>query len=336
MRKRLFGRHEGGAVEEIVLESAEAAVAILSWGATVRDWRVDGARGSLPVVLGFPRFEDYALHARAHGAICGRIANRTRDARVTLEGVTYELTRNHGEHHLHGGTVGMQRRIWEMEGDTASDSVQLSYASPDGEEGYPGAVDFSVVYRLEGPRLVCEMRGLPDRPTPVNLAQHSYYNLGGGGTVRDHVVWIDAPYFTPLRPDQIPVGDLRPVEGTRFDFTAARSLAEANPEATGFDNNLVLAEGRDTTLPAARVSCPRTGLRLEIRTGEPAMQIYDGAGATIAVPGHGGETYGPFAGLCLEAQHNPDSMSNPDWPSILCSPEAPYFQRLEVEITRQG
>jgi aldose 1-epimerase len=334
MKKRLFGRHGDRAVDEVVLESADAAVSILSYGCTVRDWRVDGARGSVPVVLGFPRLEDYVRHARAHGAICGRIANRTANARFELDGRGYELTRNEGPHQLHGGITGLQRRVWEMETDTGSGSVQLAYASPDGEEGYPGAVAFTVTFRLEGPRLVCEMAGLPDRPTPINLAQHSYYNLGGAGEVRDHVLWMDAPDYTPVGPDLIPDGSIRAVEGTRRDFTQPRSLAEADPDAKGYDTNFVLRPGRDASAPAARVSCPRTGLGLALWTAEPGLQIYDSAGASVAATGHDGARYGAFSGLCLEPQHFPDSLHNPDWPSIIRTPEAPYVQRLEVEIGR--
>lgn len=336
MRKRQLGRIGDRPVEEVVLESADAAVSIMSLGCVVRDWRVDGPRGSIPVVCGFPRLEDHVLHARAHGAICGRVANRVAGGRFALGGETWQLTRNAGAHHLHGGEIGLQRRVWEMEADGAANAVRLGYASPDGEEGYPGAVAFAVTYRLEGPRLVCEMSGRPDRPTPVSLVQHSYYNLGGGGELRDHLLWIDAPAYTPAGADLIPTGEIRSVEETRFDFTTPRSLEENDPEADGYDMNFVLAEGRDGSRPAARLRCARTGLQLELWTAEPGLQLYDSAGVTIAAPGHDGIRYGPFAGLCLEAQHFPDSLHHPDWPGIICTPEAPYFQRLEVEIKRQG
>lgn len=332
MKKRLFGRDDSGrAVDEIVLESADAAVAILSYGCIVRDWRidwrVDGRDGSLPMVLGFPRLEDYLRHSRSHGAIVGRVANRTANSRFTLDGRTYTVTANEGPHHLHGGGIGLGQRIWRMEADSAAGSVQLGYASPDGEEGYPGAVDFTVTFRLDGPRLVCEMAGQPDRPTPIALANHSYYNLGGGGQVKDHELWVDAPDYTPVDADLIPLGEIRSVEGTSFDFTSAREIGD-----TRLDQNVVLRSGRDPARPAARVICPRTDLRLELWTAEPGLQLFDASAMAIAVPGLDGQSYGPYAGLCLEAQHFPDSMNNPDWPSILHSPEDPYFQRLEVEI----
>lgn len=332
MKKRAFGRHEGRTVDEIVLESADAAVSILNYGCIVRDWRVQGPGHSLPVVLGFPRLEDYLHHARGHGMIAGRVANRTADGRFDLDGHSYQLTTNDGPHHLHGGTIGLGRRLWEMEGEDAANAVHLRYHSPDGEQGYPGAVDFSLSFRLDGARLVCEMSGVPDRPTPINLAQHSYYNLAGGGTVRDHRLWLAASQYTPLRDDGIPEGTIRPVEGTRFDFTEARSFGEADPRGIGYDDNLVLDAGRDPGAPAAVLDTPRSDLRLRLWSDQPAVQVFDTAKYTIAVPGHDRADYGPFAGVCLEAQNCPDSLHNPDWPSIVRTPEAPYSQRLVVEV----
>lgn len=331
MKKRLFGRDTAGrAVEEVVIESADAAVSILNLGCIVRDWRIDGTGGgSMPVVLGFPRLEDYLLHARSHGATVGRVANRIRDARFTLEGREYLLTPNEGAHQLHGGPGGLGTRIWRMEVDSAAGVVELAYDSPDGEEGYPGNVAFSVRFRLDGPRLVTEMVGRPDRPTPVNLANHNYYNLAGGGDVRDHVLWIDAAEYTAVDAALIPDGTIRPLEEAGIDFREPREIGDAE-----LDTNFVLDAGRDTAKPSARVECPRTGVRLALWTEEPGLQVFDAFGMTIGTPGHDGRSYGPFAGLCLEAQHFPDSLHHPEWPDIIATPEAPYFQRLMVEIAR--
>lgn len=337
MRKRIFGRLDGRDVTEITLESADAAVSILNYGCVLRDWRVDGPDRSLPMVLGFPRFEDYQRHSRSHGAIVGRIANRTAGASYVLEGREYALTRNHGpglRHHIHGGATGLGKRLWEMEGSTADEAVHLRHLSPDGEEGYGGAVEFAVTYRLDGPRLVCEMRGRPDRPTPINLAHHAYYNLGGGGTVRDHVLWLDAAEYTPLDDELIPLGTIESVEGTHRDFREPRSIEESDPDRIGLDNNFVLRPNRDQAEPAAWTSCPRTRMRLRLWTSEPGLQVFDAPKMTVGAPGHDGESYGPFAGLCLEAQHFPDAMHNPDWPSIVRTPEDPYLQRYVVEIAR--
>lgn len=332
MRKRRFGAHRDRHVEQVTLESADAAVAILSYGCVVQDWRVDGDGGTVPVVIGFPEFGDYLQHSHAHGSIAGRVANRTAGATFDLDDHTYNLTRNHGPHHLHGGAVGLQRRTWDMDSDTSAAAVTLGYHSPDGEEGYPGAVDFRITYRLEGPRLICEMTARPDRPTPINLAQHNYYNLAGGGEVRDHVLWVAASQQTPVCDDLIPIGTIEPVEGTTVDFRDARSLDAADPARRGIDNNLVLDADRDRDAPAARVSCPRTDRALRLWTDQPGLQVFDAGTFEMPVRGPDGRTYPRFSGMCLEPQHFPDSLHNPDWPSIIRTAEEPYFQRLTVEI----
>lgn len=325
MERRTFGELDGRAVEAVTLESAEAAVTVLSFGCVIQDWRV----GGLPMVLGFDDFASYLTASRSHGAIVGRVANRTAGAAFELDGRRYALTANHGpqtQHHIHGGAIGLGRRNWRV-AEAGGEAVRFHYASPDGEEGYPGAVDFAVSYRLEGPRLTCEMRGVPDRRTPVNLAHHAYFNLGGGGTVQDHLLWVDAGEWTPLDAESIPLGTIAPVAGTPLDFREERAIGD-----TAIDNNFVLRPGRDPAAPAASAFCPRTGLRLRVWTDQPGMQVFDAPTMTVAAPGHGGAHYGPFAGLCLEAQHFPDSLHHPDWPSIIRSPEAPYFQRYVVEI----
>lgn len=337
MKKRIFGKHEGRDVTEITLESAEAAMSILNFGCVLRDWRVDGPSGSLPMVLGFESFEGYDRFSRSHGAIVGRIANRTAGAVFEINGRSYPLTRNHGpdkRHHIHGGATGLGRRLWDMEADSGAEAVHLRYVSPDGEEGYPGTVVFDVTYRLEGGRLTCAMRGMPDRPTPINLAHHAYFNLGGGGTVRDHVLFVDAAAFTPLDAEAIPLGTIEPVEGTHLDFREPRSIEESDPERRGIDNNYVLDPARDPAAPVAWAHCPRSARRLRVWTTEPGLQVFNAATMTVGAPGHDGERYGPFAGLCFEAQHFPDAMHNPDWPSILRAPEAPYAQDYVVEIDR--
>ncbi|MFQ8431397.1 aldose epimerase family protein [Amaricoccus sp. W119] len=337
MRKTRFGELDGRSVDAVTLESADAAVTILSFGCVMRDWRVDGPNGSLPMVLGFPDMESYLTASRSHGAIVGRIANRTKDARFDFEGRTWELTPNHGprkQHHIHGGETGLGRRNWAMEPDSAAEAVTLSYASPDGEEGYPGAVDFTVTYRLDGPMLTCEMRGQPDRPTPVNLASHTYYNLGGGGGVRDHTLFVDGGEVTLLDEESIPTGEIVPVDGTHYDFREPREIEASDPDRKGIDINYVLRPGRDQSTPAAWARCPRTNLLIRVFSDQPGLQIFNAPTMTVSAPGHGGEVYRPYAGLCFEAQHFPDSMHHPDWPSIVVTPEAPYFQRLSMEIAK--
>lgn len=330
MKKRLFGRSDDGrSVDEVVLESSEAAISVLNLGCVLRDWRVDGPTGSLPMLLGFPTLEGYLHRSKHHGAIAGRVANRTAGATFELDGQRHDLTANDGANHLHGGLVGLGNRIWEMEVESASNTVYLAYLSPDGEQGYPGAVHFRVSLKLDGPRLVCEMSGLPDRPTPVNLANHNYYNLGGSGTVQDHVLWIDADRYTPVDAELIPTGEIREVEGSDFDFTTEREVGDRR-----IDHNLVFRDDRDKKRPAMRMISPRTGRKLEIWTDEPAVQVYDTFNMTIPGTGLDGQSYGPFAGICLEPQHFPDTLHQPEWPGIIATPDAPYFQRLVLEIGR--
>ena len=336
MSKRRIGTTGGVVVEEVTLESSEAAVTIMGYGASIRDWRVDGPNGTLPVVLGFPHLEDYVTYARAHGAVCGRIANRVRDGQFMLDGTPIQLSRNHGSHHLHGGVIGLQRRVWRSEPDAQAEAVHLHYASPDKEEGYPGAVAFGLTYRLEGAKLICEMTGVPDRRTPVSLAHHAYYNLNGSGDVRDHVLQSAVTAFTPIGDDELTTGEIRPVRDTRLDYARPRALREADPRGAGHDDNLVLDPDRDRAAPAAIAHSPSSGLWLRLWTDQPGLQVYDGAGVTLPAPGHDRVRYGSFAGLCLEAQNFPDAVNKPDWPEVIVSPDLPYFQRLEVEISRDG
>ncbi len=324
------GRIDGQPLREAVLEQGEVRVTILSLGCITRDWRVRGR----PMVLGFADPLHYLDNRFSFGVIAGRVANRTAHGRFMLDGRLVQLSRNHGAHHLHGGFRGLGRQNWRMESD-GSRAVQLRRRSPDGEEGYPGAVDFTLTIRLEGHRLHYDMQGLPDRPTPVNLAQHSYYNLAGGGPVLDHQLWIAASRYTPTDDAQLPSGEIRSVAGTRHDFTTPRTLAQSDPSGKGHDVNLVLDPDRDQAAPAAILRAPDRQFALRLWTDQPGIQLYDAMHMGGCDGGHDGARHDRFHGLCLEPQHFPDSLNHPGFPSILCTPDAPYRQRLSVEIAPQ-
>ncbi|MEM9049352.1 MAG: aldose epimerase family protein [Pseudomonadota bacterium] len=326
MQLRRIAQHDGRDVVESVLEDGLTRICVLNYGCVIRDWRL----GERPMVLGFERFEPYPAHSPSFGIVAGRVANRIAGAGFTLEGKAYRLSENIPPNHLHGGHLGLGRRVWTMETDAASRAVQLKYRSPDGEEGYPGSVDFSVSYRLEGGRLICEMAGRPDRPTPINLAQHNYYNLAGRGDIRDHRLTVAAEHYLPVSGALIPTGAVAPVHGTMFDFREARRIAEADPAAAGHDHNLCLSGSRQLAEPAAEVTAD--GRRLRLWTDQPGLQLYTGSKLGPPVPGLDGQRYGPFAGLCLEAQGWPDAVNQPNFPSVIATPERPYAQRLEVEI----
>ncbi|MEL6582924.1 MAG: aldose epimerase family protein [Pseudomonadota bacterium] len=325
------GTIDGRAVQEHVLESADAAVHVLSWGAIIHDWRLDVAGSALPMVLGYPDVEAYPQHARNFGVIAGRVANRTAKGRFALDGNTYQLPINNGPNHLHGGPEGLGKSHWEMEPDSNS-AVLLSHTSPEGHMGYPGTVRFEVLIRLEGAKLIWEMSAQADRPTPINLAQHNYYTLGARTGIRHCPVRIAASHYTPVDDVQIPTGEIAPVEGTRFAFRTARSVAEADPAGGVFDHNFVLDQGDG---PKVEATNPETGVSLKLWTDEPGLQFFDAQHFDLPLPGHEGIKMSGWPGMCFEPQHYPDSLNKPDWPSIIYGPERPYHQRLEVEITAE-
>lgn len=327
-----FGEFDGRHVDRAVLTGdTGVSVHILDYGAIIQDWRVSADDGDpVSVVLGFDDMIGYREHSRFFGAVAGRVANRTSNARFILDGETYEITRNHGKHHLHGGAIGLAKRLWEMETDAAAMAVRLTCHSPDGEDGYPGAVDFTVTYRLSGTRLDMLFSAVPDRPTPINMVQHSYFNLNGAGDVRDHQLTVGADRYTPVDHELIPTGEILPVRGTAFDFRSGRDMDR------GYDINLVLEEGRDSDVPAALARAPKSGLGLALWSDQPGVQVFNAARFDIAYPGLGGRRYGNFCGFCLECQHYPDSLNNPHFPSIIATPDGPYEQRMIVDIARSG
>jgi aldose 1-epimerase len=321
-------------IEEAVLENDSAAISILNLGCVLRDWRVAHGGRAIPVVLGFADPARYRDNPWFLGILAGRVANRIGRGRLPLGGRTVTLPTGAHPHTLHGGPEGLGTRLWTMEADSRADTVRLTYASPDGESGFPGAVRFAVEVSLCGAALTWRMRARPDRATPVNLAQHAYYNLTGGGDVRGHRLRLAAEAFTPTDATLLPTGAVAPVAGTRLDFRTPRTLCEADPEARGFDANLVLDTARGDG-PAAEVTAPN-GLRLRLWTDRPALQLFDAAPLPGLTGGHEGATYGAFAGLCLEAQGFPDAPNRPAFPSVLCTPERPYSQSLKVEIAPEG
>ncbi len=326
-----IGTHQGRSVDEVVLDSAQARVAIMSYGCVIRDWRIPTGGREVPCVLGFEDFAPYPEHSKSFGIIAGRVANRTARGQFTLAGRSFQLPVNNGPNHLHGGPEGLGKRLWEMEPD-GPEAVILRYHSPDGEMGYPGAVNFEVRFALAGATLHCQMTGRPDRPTPINLAQHNYYNLGSTDTVLDHRLQVAAARYTPVDDTQIPTGAFAPVAGTVLDFRTEARVGDLDPAGEGADHNLVLDAERDPAAPAAQLTALDTGLTLKLWTDQPGIQLFTAKPMQITHPGHDGALYGPFGGLCLEPQHFPDSLNQPDWPSIISTPDAPYRQDLSLRI----
>ncbi|WP_127143813.1 aldose epimerase family protein [Pelagibacterium montanilacus] len=327
------GTFEGKRVDEARLVSETGVeMAFLNWGCVVRDWRVPVADGLRQVVLGFESFEPYPEHSPHFGAICGRVANRIAGARFVLDGDIYELDANEAGHCLHGGFSGLSRRVWDMDVDARANAVRFVHESPHLDSGFPGAVRIEATYTLKGNRLELELEGHVDRPAPLSLVQHHYFNLGLGPDVLDHTVRIDASAYTPLGPTLATTGEIRPVDGTRYDLRTGRNLRDQSGNPIDFDMNLVLPTRRDVAVPLAEVTGPDGALCLRLWSDRPAVQIYNGVWTECTVPGHGGRTYGRHSGLCLEDQFYPGALSWKHFPSIIVTPDAPYRHSMAIEI----
>jgi aldose 1-epimerase len=342
MTARVFGQHEGRDVLEVTIRSGEAEAAIITFGAVVRDLHVGARGGRQRVVNGLTTLEDYVRYSPHFGAIAGRYANRINGGRFPLDGETVELPRNQeGKHYLHGGGNGLGKQVWQLSA-VGDDFAVLTYVSPDGEAGHPGTLSTTCVYRLVGNTLRVELSATTDKATPVNLCHHSYFNLDGSETILDHTMEIAADFYTPVDPDLIPTGEIRHVEGTPFDFRAARRIhmEKSGGERFWYDNNWVLRRDRLEPsgfdhLPLAHAvtfASPKNGLAMQVWTTEPGLQFYDGFKTNLTVPGLDGVPYGPNSGLCLEPQHFPDSPNRPHFPGVILRPGAVYRQVTEYRF----
>ena len=298
------------------------------FGATLTELHAPDRHGrNGDVVLGFDNLQNYLAGHPYFGTTTGRVANRIAHGRFTLQGTDYSLAINNPPNHLHGGLVGLDKRLWDAESisESGAAGVRFHYLSADGEEGYPGNLSLWVTYTLtNGNELRIDYRAETDRATPVNLTNHSYFNLADGGhsPILDHVLEINADRFTPVDATSIPTGEIKPVEGTVMDFRRPLrigSRAEAwEGEPGGYDHNYVLNKTAPGSLDfAARLSDPASGRVLEISTTEPGIQFYTGNYLDGSLRGKHGHRYGKRHGLCLETQHFPDAVNHPNFPSIL-------------------
>lgn len=309
-------------IKHHVLKDAGTEITVLSMGAAVKEWRVDGQN----CVLGFADPESYRHNAHFLGAVVGRVANRTSQSSFELDGTRWPLAPNDGPHHLHGGPGGLSQINWDL--DAVSDrDVILRHTSPHLDQGYPGEARIEVRMTLKEGALTWDMRVEVDRITPINLAQHLYFNLTGGAHIRDHSLQISAQSITPTGADLIPTGDISPVDGTRFDFRTPQILSEIDPNRAGYDLNFALEK---TSGPNVVLRAPN-GKELRLWTDRPGLQFYSGTGLSAQAP-PSGVAQTPFAGLCLEAQDFPDALHQPNFGSILCRPDAPYHQRTTIDI----
>lgn len=332
MDRTVFGQFEGRDVEEIVLRSpAGVEISILTYGALVRDWRVpvDGTMRS--VVLGFDSFEPYLTRSPFFGAICGRVANRIGGAQFDLDGVHYDLVPSEGKNQLHGGPKNFATTLWSVTALTPT-SVTLALSSPDGDMGFPGNVAVEFTYRLEGHKLMLEWTARSDKPTPINLVQHNYFNLMGQGDVLDHTLEVTGTAVTELGEGQIPTGAIVPVAGTELDFSSPRPMRDQAGNAIEIDINYALPTRRNFADAVGRFRAPDASLTLEIFSDQPGLQVYNGWKIEPDTKGLHGQHYGPFSGLCLEDQIFPDAINNPHFPNSVFGPDRPYHHWCAIEI----
>lgn len=327
----LFGTFQGEPVFQLTIRSPAGAIArILNWGAVIRDLQIPLSDGILQrVVLGFDGFDDYPALSPYFGALVGRYANRIAEGRFLLDGKTVQLDLNeHGIQTLHGGSGGVSQRLWTIAGWSPS-SVTLSINLPDGDQGFPGNMDVHCTYSLDDLTLCVEVEAVTDAPTVANFAQHSYFNLDGSSDIRDHRLRILADAFTPVDGSLIPTGEIAGIDETAYDFRLPRRLGTSG--STLYDHNFVLSEPISDGLRFAASLVAGNGLAMQVHTSEPGLQFYDGA-KIPAVTGIGGMHYGPHAGLCLEAQHFPDSPNQPQFPGTILRPGETYRQRTEFRF----
>ena len=330
---------DGRAVEQFRLTNANGIeLKAIGFGGIITSLRVPDRRGRLDdVVLGFDRLEPYVKNDPFFGAIIGRFGNRIADGEFTLDGQTVTLAKNNGPNHLHGGLKGFDKVLWQVEPDAGRNALVFTRTSPDGEEGYPGNLRLRVSYTLtDKNELIVDYVATTDKPTPVNLTQHSYFNLAGhaSGDILGHDLMLNADRYTPVDDTLIPTGELAPVEGTPFDFrkptTIGARITADHPQlkaGNGYDHNWVLNRTGDGLHLAARVHEPQTGRTLEVATTEPGIQFYAGNFLDGTLTGKGGAVYRHRTGFCLETQHFPDSPNQPDFPSTILRPGQEYRTR---------
>ncbi len=329
-----FGEHEGKRVDQFRLRSdSGVSVDIIGFAVAVRDWRVPVKGGERSVVLGFEDLSSYIHYSPHFGAIAGRVANRIGGARFELDGVSYELPRNEGDLHLHGGLEGLGHQIWDGEADEARNAVRFTHFSPDGAMGYPGNVQFSATYTLQGNRLRLELAATTDRATPISLVQHQYFNLGTTDTVLDHTVQIPSSAYTELGHDLAATGAILPSRGTIYDLRTPRTMRDTAGMPVDYDIGLVLDTGRVLADPIATVLSPDKDLALKLWSDRPGLQFYNGVMTDVPVPGLGGKSYHKHAGLCLEDQSFANAVHHPHFPNVIHTPERPYSHWCEFEIS---
>lgn len=346
--RETFGSVDGRTVERFTLRGAPGIEAqIITFGGALVSLRAPDRYGRLgDVVVGFDTLSPYLNNPAYIGSLIGRFANRIANGVFSLGGVTYRLARNHGAHHLHGGATGFDKVIWQARPIDSADepALELTYVSPDGEEGYPGNLSVAVTYTLTADgALRIDYHAVTDRTTVVNLTNHAYFNLSGAGTILNHELQLFASHFLPVDASLIPTGEIRAVSGTVMDFTSptpigARIHADDDQLRNGlggYDHTWVIDGAAGELRHAARLVDPGSGRVLDVLTTQPGIHLYTGNSLDGTLTARNGHVLVKHAALCLETQHFPDAPNRPHFPSTVLNPGKTYRHttvfRLSVE-----
>lgn len=315
-------------IETTVLESSTAQVRLLNLGGITQSWQMAGWPATRSAVLGYADAADYEYNPHYLGAIIGRVANRIEGGQFSLNGKQYQLKQNEGLNTLHGGPSGISQRIWEMDRDGTS-AVQFRLSSKEGDQGFPGSVEFSVTVHLDGSTLIYDMQAQVSEPTPINMTQHNYYNLNGAGTLEGHRLHIPADKMLCSNEDGIPTR-VCSVADTPYDFTKSCTLTQHLARA--LDTNYCLEKEHKTLVELTNHN--RAYLKLE--TNQSGLQAYTAGKLTPVHTPFGSQRHIPFSGICLEPQAYPNAVNRPDFPSVITSPDIPYWHALKVTLTDEA
>lgn len=336
-----FGMLDGAPVPGFILRNAAGvSMKLAAYGARLTELLMPARHGHVAdVVLGFDTLAQYRASDAYMGATCGRYGSRIRNGTFPQAGSTVKLARNEGAHHAHGGGEGLDRKAWQAQAQVPANRVVFTHISPNGDQGYPGALVASTSYRLTDDNVVeITMRAHTDHTTVVNLIHHSYWNLAGhnGGDIRSHLLRMPADFYTPIDGDLVPTGEVRSVAGTAFDFRTAKPIGrdiDAVPTAAGgYDHNWCVNGPAGELRLCAALAEPSSGRALEIFATEPGVQLYTGGHFRQSVIGKGGQPYHQYAGLALETQRFPDAPNLGHFPSARLAPGEVYEHRMEIRL----
>lgn len=340
---------DGRLVEAVTLSDGRGTTARLStWGAAIQSVLTPDRDGRIAdVALGYATLEGYLAGTEYFGVTAGRVANRIALGRFTLNGVTYQTPINNGENSLHGGTAGFDKVLWDIVELSGGDApaVTMRHVSPDGDQGYPGTLTVTATFSLDAGKLAVEYVATTDRPTVCNLTSHPYWNLAGEGSAggaMGHLLTIHADHFTPTDSGLIPTGEIRPVDGTPFDFRRPTAVGARVRDSSdeqirfgkGYDHNWVIARDvAEAPRPVARVEEPASGRVLEVHSNQPGVQFYSGNFLDASVAGKAGRFYRQGDALVLEPQQFPDTPNRPEFGSVRLDPGETYRNLIEFRFS---